>query len=113
MGPARLAGDPRQPLVIPIDDGFLYVEPVYLRAEGNDIPQLKRVIVSDGNSVAMEETLEEAIKVVFGGGAAQQAAPASTVGFRPMCNEPGTRCMRRSPRWAGATGRHSAGRCNN
>ncbi len=67
--------------VIPVDDGFLYVEPVYLRAEGNDIPQLKRVIVSDGNNVAMAETLDEAINVVFGGGAAQQAAPASTVGL--------------------------------
>ncbi len=70
--------------VIPVDDGFLYVEPVYLRAEGNDIPQLKRVIVSDGNSVAMAETLDEAINMVFGGGATQgraaTGAPAETVG---------------------------------
>ena len=35
-------------LVIPIDDAFIYVEPVYLRAEDNEIPQLQRVIVSDG-----------------------------------------------------------------
>ncbi len=67
-------------LVIPIDDGFLYVEPVYLRAEGNDIPQLKRVIVSDGKSVAMEETLDGAIQAVFGGApeqppAGQESAP--------------------------------------
>ena len=37
-------------LVIPIDDAFLYVEPVYLRAEDNEIPQLQRVIVSDGSA---------------------------------------------------------------
>ena len=35
-------------LVIPIDQSFLYVEPVFLLAEGTNIPQLKRVIVSDG-----------------------------------------------------------------
>ena len=30
-------------LVIPIDQSFLYVEPVFLIAEGMNIPQLKRV----------------------------------------------------------------------
>ena len=37
-------------LVIPIDQSFLYVEPVFLLAEGTNIPQLKRVIVSDGSA---------------------------------------------------------------
>jgi uncharacterized membrane protein (UPF0182 family) len=71
-------------LVIPIDDAFVYVEPVYLRAEDNDIPQLKRVIVSDGQKVAMEPTLGQALQVVFGGapetsvviGGASAAPPA-------------------------------------
>ena len=53
-------------LVVPIDQSFLYVEPVFLLAEGTNIPQLKRVIVSDGNSIAMEPTLAEALQVVFG-----------------------------------------------
>jgi uncharacterized protein len=53
-------------LVVPIDKSFLYVEPVFLLAEGTNIPQLKRVIVSDGNIVAMEPTLAEALQVVFG-----------------------------------------------
>jgi hypothetical protein len=52
-------------LVIPIDQSFIYVEPVYLIAEDSEIPQLKRVIVSDGERLAMEPTLEEALKVVF------------------------------------------------
>jgi uncharacterized membrane protein (UPF0182 family) len=70
-------------LVIPIDDGFLYVEPVYLRSEDNDIPQLKRVIVSDGNSVAMDQTLDEAIQAVFGAG--PEPAPAGLEsGPRPV-----------------------------
>ena len=45
---------------------FLYVEPVFLLAEGTNIPQLKRVIVSDGNHLATELTLAEALQVVFG-----------------------------------------------
>ena len=53
-------------LVIPIEDSFIYVEPVYLISEGTDIPQLKRVIVSDGEKLAMERTLEEALSAVFG-----------------------------------------------
>ena len=43
-------------LVIPIDQSFLYVEPVFLIAEGTNIPQLKRVIVGDGIRLAMEPT---------------------------------------------------------
>ena len=53
-------------LVVPIDQSFLYVEPVFLLAEGTNIPQLKRVIVSDGDHLAMESTLAEALQVVFG-----------------------------------------------
>ncbi len=52
-------------LVIPIDQSFIYVEPVYLIAEDSEIPQLKRVIVSDGERLAMEPTLGEALNVVF------------------------------------------------
>jgi uncharacterized protein len=53
-------------IVIPIDNAFLYVEPVYLTAEGTNIPQLKRVIVISGSNVVMAPTLHEAIKAVFG-----------------------------------------------
>ena len=52
--------------VIPINHSILYVEPVYLIAEINDLPQLKRVIVAHGNKVAMEPTLNEALRAVFG-----------------------------------------------
>jgi uncharacterized membrane protein (UPF0182 family) len=52
-------------LVVPIDQSFLYVEPVFLLAAGANIPQLKRVIVSDGNRIAMESTLAEALQTVF------------------------------------------------
>jgi uncharacterized membrane protein (UPF0182 family) len=53
-------------VVIPIEKSFLYVEPVYLTAEGTNIPQLKRVIVTSASRVVMEPTLDESLKAVFG-----------------------------------------------
>jgi uncharacterized membrane protein (UPF0182 family) len=53
-------------VVIPIDNAFLYVEPVYLLAEGVNIPQLIRVIVISGKKVVMEPTLDQALAAVFG-----------------------------------------------
>ena len=44
----------------------LYIEPVYLAAEGTNIPQLKRVIVVSGDKVAMEPTLDGALNALFG-----------------------------------------------
>jgi uncharacterized membrane protein (UPF0182 family) len=48
-------------LAIPIEKSFLYVEPVFLIAQGTEIPQLRRVIVSYGDRIAMETTFTEAL----------------------------------------------------
>lgn len=54
-------------LVIPIENSLLYVEPVYLRSDQKDaLPELKRVIVAFGDKLTMQDTLEDAIAVVFG-----------------------------------------------
>lgn len=53
-------------MVIPIEDSFLYVEPVFLLAEGVDIPQLQRVIVAIGDDISMQPTIEQAIFELFG-----------------------------------------------
>ena len=50
---------------IPIDNSILYVSPLYLRAESGQIPELKRVIAAYGDQVVMEETLAEALAVLF------------------------------------------------
>ena len=52
-------------LVIPIEEGLLYVRPLYLRAETGKIPELKRVIVAYENKIAMEETLEASLARIF------------------------------------------------
>ncbi len=45
-------------LVIPIEQSLLYVQPIYLQAEGGKIPELKRVVVAYQNQVVMRETLD-------------------------------------------------------
>jgi len=54
-------------LVIPIEQSLLYVQPLYLQAEGGKIPELKRVIVAFQNQVIMRETLDGALAELFGG----------------------------------------------
>jgi hypothetical protein len=53
-------------LVIPIKESLIYVQPLYLQAENGRIPELKRVIVTAGNRIAMEETLEASLNGIFG-----------------------------------------------
>lgn len=53
-------------LVIPIDDTLLYVEPLYLQAATGRFPELKRVLVAYGDSVAMAEDFTTALAQVIG-----------------------------------------------
>jgi uncharacterized membrane protein (UPF0182 family) len=53
-------------IVTPIENSFLYVVPLYLKAEGTNFPQLKRVIAVAGDKVVMEPTLDEALHDLFG-----------------------------------------------
>jgi hypothetical protein len=53
-------------IVTPIENSFLYVVPLYLRAESTNFPQLKRVIAVAADKVVMEPTLDEALNDLFG-----------------------------------------------
>lgn len=55
--------------VIPIEDSIMYVEPVYLEATNNSLPEVKRVIVYYGDRIAYEPTLAQALDAMFGEGA--------------------------------------------
>ena len=48
-------------LVLPVGNGLLYVEPVYLRASKGGLPSLVRIVVSDGRSIAMDNNLQDAL----------------------------------------------------
>ncbi|MFA6001158.1 MAG: UPF0182 family protein [Thermoleophilia bacterium] len=52
-------------LVIPINESILYVEPLFLRADKGQIPELKRVLVSYGGRVVMEDDLSSALEKIF------------------------------------------------
>lgn len=75
-------------MVIPIEDGLLYVEPLYLQAERSQLPELKRVIVASGPRIVMAPTLEEALAGLFGGRPPSPAAPAAATPTAPGGSAP-------------------------
>lgn len=73
-------------LVIPVQDSLLYVMPLYLEAASSELPELKRVLVTYGDNIAMERTLEEALLAVFG----QAGVPETTGDALPVVAQGGT-----------------------
>jgi uncharacterized membrane protein (UPF0182 family) len=70
-------------LVIPINDSFLYVQPVYVRSVGeNAIPELKRVLVLNGQApgVGLADTLPDALDAAVGGGGGAGETPPPPTG---------------------------------
>jgi uncharacterized membrane protein (UPF0182 family) len=63
-------------LVIPIEEGLLYVEPLFLQAERSQIPELRRVIAVTGAKIVMAPTLDEALAALIRGGAPAAPGPA-------------------------------------
>ncbi|WP_240503559.1 UPF0182 family protein [Natranaerobius trueperi] len=52
-------------LVIPLDNGILYIEPLFLQAEESSYPEMRRVIASWQGKVVMTNTIDEAL-IAFG-----------------------------------------------
>lgn len=73
-------------LVIPIQESLIYVQPLFLRASGGSIPEMKRVVVASGDRVVMGETLDQALDAMFGSGAtvAVSGQQADTAGAGAM-----------------------------
>ena len=64
MGSTVLRGNT---LVVPIEDSLLYVEPIYLKSDTeSNFPEMKMVVVSFGDTILMEPTLDRAIERLFG-----------------------------------------------
>jgi uncharacterized membrane protein (UPF0182 family) len=75
-------------LVIPIEEALLYIRPLYLRAAGGRIPELKRVIVAYRNQIVMEETLDRALDRLFSPGSASPARPVTPGTSAPPVEAP-------------------------
>ena len=55
-------------LTVPVGGGLLYVQPVYVRSTGEtSYPVLQKVLVAFGDQIAFQDTLDEALNVLFGG----------------------------------------------
>jgi uncharacterized protein len=64
--------------LVPVGKRLVYMEPVYLAAEADAIPELRRYVVSDGRRVAMTPDLGGAIRQLAGlepGGLELEGAP--------------------------------------
>ncbi len=64
-------------LVIPLEDSILYAEPVFLKPEALEFPELRRIILADANKVVMRATLDESVQALVG--ALPEVAPAGRV----------------------------------
>ncbi|MBV9359394.1 MAG: hypothetical protein JO023_28110 [Chloroflexi bacterium] len=81
-------------LVIPLQDSPLFLEPLYIRAQNNPLPQLQRVIVASTQAVVMSDTLPSALQALAAGkhgevlstpaAEAPTAAPAPPSGGTPQ-----------------------------
>ncbi|MFD5426063.1 UPF0182 family protein [Streptomyces sp. NPDC127084] len=64
-------------LTVPLDGGFLYIEPVYARGGTANYPLLKKVAVSYGGKPVFKDSLAEALNAVFGIEGTEQPPPTT------------------------------------
>jgi uncharacterized membrane protein (UPF0182 family) len=76
-------------LTLPVGGGLLYVQPVYVRATSNSAsyPLLQKVLVSFGDQIGYDDTLQGALDQVFGGNSGTTTTGTVT---SPTTGKPGT-----------------------
>ena len=53
-------------IIVPIEDSLLYLNTIYLKANSeNSMPEMKRVILSNGDKIVIEENIEKALLKLF------------------------------------------------
>jgi uncharacterized membrane protein (UPF0182 family) len=53
-------------LVIPVGDHLMYAEPVFLKPETLDFPELRRIILADSRQISMHRKLNDSIQALVG-----------------------------------------------
>ncbi|MBA3655219.1 MAG: UPF0182 family protein, partial [Actinobacteria bacterium] len=87
-------------LVIPIENSLLWVRPLYVQSERTSVPELRKTIVAFAGKVAMRDTLQDALRSVFGdapatleqntggaGGAPQPSGPTVTASVQQLLDQ--------------------------
>jgi uncharacterized protein len=64
-----------QILPLPIENTFLYVEPIYIQSQQARMPQLKKVVIGMGNRIIYRDTFEEALSELTGSPAPAPGTP--------------------------------------
>jgi hypothetical protein len=79
-----------QTLVLPVEDTFLYVEPIYIQATEGRMPQLKKVVLAEGNTLIYSDTYEQALAQLSGAAraVAQTAIAQPTPGAATAATQP-------------------------
>jgi uncharacterized protein len=68
-----------QILVLPIENSFLYVEPIYIQASGARMPQLKKVALAMGDHLSYADTYQQALALLMGANAPQEQQTTATL----------------------------------
>ena len=79
-------------LTLPVGGGLLYVQPVYIQSTGEtSFPLLQKILVAFGDQIAFEDTLDQALTVLFGSsGIDPQPAPTDPEADPTEPSEPAT-----------------------
>ncbi len=79
-----------QMLVLPVDNTFLYVEPIYIQSSQASMPQLKKVVVAIGNRIIYTDTYDEALAQLTGKSLPPEnlATPAEPGAQKPEPGQP-------------------------
>src|SRR6185437_2380244 len=86
-----------QILVLPIDNTFLFVAPIYIQAAQARMPQLERVVLAKGSELVYADTYRDALKqlaALQGGEAAPATTIVSSAAPPPPSSAPGSRDTR-------------------
>ncbi|HEY2174542.1 MAG TPA: UPF0182 family protein [Mycobacteriales bacterium] len=82
-------------LTLPVANGLLYVEPLYVEGQGTNYPQLREVMVLFGSNVGYASNLPDALQNLFTGqnvsatgGSGTQPPPTTTAPTTPPASSP-------------------------
>jgi uncharacterized membrane protein (UPF0182 family) len=76
-------------LVLPLDDTFLYVEPIYIQSAQTRLPQLKKVVLAIGNTLVYRDTYEQAVAELAALSTGTAAPQVQTTQTQQMGEPPG------------------------